>query len=155
VPPRTASARFAETDIRALAEFRYALRRFLHVGEEAATAAGVPPQQHRLLLQIAGAADHASTSVGYLAERLCLRHNSAVELCNRCEQAGLILRKSDPTNRRTVVLKLTAEGNRILRRLSAEHARELNEFGPRLVIALRALTRSNQTASTHPVGGAK
>jgi DNA-binding MarR family transcriptional regulator len=144
VTVQTPSTQIAETHIIALAEFRYTLRRFLHFSEEATTAAGVAPQQHQLLLQIAAAPAEASTSVGYLAERLALRHNSVVELCNRCEQAGLILRKSDPTNRRTVVLKLTAEGNRVLRRLSADHARELNEFGPRLVVALKALTRPNQ-----------
>jgi DNA-binding MarR family transcriptional regulator len=134
----------AGSHIRVLAEFRYSLRKFLHFSEEAATAAGVAPQQHQLLLQVAGAAEGESTSVSYLAERLALRHNSVVELCNRCEQGGLILRKSDPTNRRTVVLKLTAEGNRVLRSLSADHARELNEFGPRLVASLHALTKLKQ-----------
>jgi DNA-binding MarR family transcriptional regulator len=150
VSTQTAFAQAADTHIQALAEFRYTLRQFLHFSEEAATAAGVAPQQHQLLLQIAGAPAHASTSVGYLAERLALRHNSVVELCNRCEQAGLILRKSDATNRRTVVLRLTAEGNRVLRRLSADHARELNEFGPRLVIALKALTKPSQRAAAQP-----
>ena len=144
-----------DTPIHALAEFRYTLRRFLHFSEEAATAAGVAPQQHQLLLQIAGAPAHALTSVGYLAERLALRHHSVVELCNRCEQAGLILRKQDPTNRRTVVLKLTAEGNRVLRRLSADHARELNEFGPKLALALQAITRLNQKNNQQLAKGTK
>lgn len=145
----------AEAHIVALAEFRYTLRRFLHFSEEAATAAGVAPQQHQLLLQIAGAPAHTATSVGYLAERLALRHNSVVELCNRCEQASLILRKQDPTNRRTVVLKLTAEGNKVLRRLSADHARELNEFGPKLVTTLRSLTRLHQSTAEQPAKGSK
>jgi DNA-binding MarR family transcriptional regulator len=152
---RNPSIQPALSHIHALAEFRYTLRKFLHFSEEAATVAGIAPQQHQLLLQIAGAPDFTCTSVGYLAERLALRHNSVVELCNRCEQAGLILRKSDPTNRRTVVLKLTAEGSRLLRSLSADHARELNEFGPRLVVALKAITKLNQTAGDYPAGGSR
>jgi DNA-binding MarR family transcriptional regulator len=137
----------------ALAEFRYTLRRFLHFSEEAATAAGIAPQQHQLLLQIAGAPDAATISVGYLAERLALRHHSAVELCNRCEQAGLIHRVSSPTNRRSVMVTLTRQGNRILRDLSANHARELNELGPRLVATLRTLTKLDTSRNTQQGGG--
>jgi DNA-binding MarR family transcriptional regulator len=129
--------------IRALAEFRYTLRKFLHFSEEAAAAAGIAPQQHQLLLQIAAAPEAALTSVGYLAERLALRHHSVVELCNRCEQAGLIHRTPDPASRRSVLLNLTPQGNRVLRSLSADHARELNEFGPKLVAVLRAITKLN------------
>ena len=131
----------AELQIRALAEFRFTLRSFLHFSEEAATRVGLTPQQHQLLLQIAGAPEGAVTSVGYLAERLALRHHSAVELGNRCEQAGLVVRKKDPDNRRHVVLKLTAEGNRLLRKLSMDHTRELTELGPRLATALEMITQ--------------
>ncbi len=130
----------AERQIRELAEFRFALRKFLHFSEEAATRVGLTPQQHQLLLQIAGAPKGTVTAVGYLAERLALRHHSVVELGNRCEEAGLIVRTTDPENRRHVVLKMTAEGNRLLRKLSSDHARELNELGPQLAAALKALT---------------
>ena len=130
----------AERRIQELAEFRFALRKFLHFSEEAATRVGLTPQQHQLLLQIAGAPKGTVTAVGYLAERLALRHHSVVELGNRCEEAGLIVRASDPENRRHVVLKMTAEGNRLLRKLSSDHARELNELGPQLAAALKALT---------------
>jgi DNA-binding MarR family transcriptional regulator len=130
----------SELRIRALAEFRFTLRRFLHFSEEAAARVGLTPQQHQLMLQIAGAPKGTVTAIGYLAERLALCHHSVVELGNRCEEAGLIVRKSDPDNRRHVVLKLTAEGNRILRRLSMDHARELNELGPQLAKALKTFT---------------
>ena len=130
----------AEQRIRALAEFRFTLRQFLHFSEEAATRVGLTPQQHQLMLQIAGAPKGTVTAIGYLAERLALRHHSVVELGNRCEEAGLVVRKSDPDNRRHVVLKLTAEGNRILHRLATAHARELDEFGPQLAKALKTFT---------------
>lgn len=130
----------AELGIRELAEFRFRLRKFLHFSEEAATRVGMTPQQHQLLLQIAGAPKGTVTSVGYLAERLTLRHHSVVELGNRCEEAGLIARSDDPDNRRHVVLKLTVEGHGVLRRLSADHTRELKELGPQLVAALKTFT---------------
>jgi len=39
--------------LRNLADFRFALRQFLHFSECAALEAGLQPQQHQLLLQVA------------------------------------------------------------------------------------------------------
>lgn len=115
------------------------MRSFLHFSEEAATRAGLTAQQHQLMLQIAGAPEGTITTIGYLAERLSLKHNTVVELSSRSEEAGLVARKSDPANRRNVVLRLTPRGNQILRRLSSDHSRELNILGPQLIRALKAL----------------
>jgi DNA-binding MarR family transcriptional regulator len=122
--------------LQTLANFRYTLRQFLHFSEQAAVAAGLQPQQHQLLLQIAGAAPGVETTVSYIAERLGLRHNSAVELSNRCEEAGLIGRYQGTTDRRRVGLHLTPKGDRILHTLSADHARELRDLLPLLVETL-------------------
>lgn len=131
----------AQARLHALADFRYVLRRFLHFSEEAATRVGLTPQQHQLLLQIAGAPEGAITTAAYLAERLVLRHNSVVELCSRCEEAGLILRHSDPRDRRLVVFELTAEGSRMLHALSDDHIKELHVLGPKLSKSLQEFTR--------------
>jgi DNA-binding MarR family transcriptional regulator len=129
----------AELDIHALAEFRFTLRQFLHFSEEAAARVGLAPQQHQLLLQIAGAPAGTVTAIGYLADRLALRHHTVVELSKRSEEAGLLVRMRSPQNRRQVVLELTPAGRRILRRLSVDHTRELKELGPQLVRALRSI----------------
>ncbi len=129
----------ADERIRILAEFRYTLRRFIHFSEDAATRAGLTPQQHQLLLQIAGAAAGTMTTIGYLAERLALKHHSMVELAGRCEEAGLIVRHHDEQDRRIVLLELTPAGNRVLHKLSEDHARELNELAPILIKALTAI----------------
>ena len=131
---------YSREHIQALATFRFTLRKFLQFSEEVATRVGLTPQHHQLLLQIAGAPLGTVVSVGYLAERLALRHNSVVELAKRCEEAGLIIRGRNPDNRRHVVLELSSHGHRILHRLSADHTRELNELGPQLIQLLLALT---------------
>ncbi|HWB32602.1 MAG TPA: MarR family winged helix-turn-helix transcriptional regulator [Acidobacteriaceae bacterium] len=123
----------------ALAEFRSTLRAFLRFSEEAAVQAGLTPQQHQLLLQIAGAPEGTGTTVGYLAEKLALRHNSVVELGDRCVEAGLAVRLRDGRNRRHVVLKLTDQGASMLQKLSEVHYRELNELGPQLIGTLKTL----------------
>lgn len=125
--------------IRALAEFRHRLRQFIHFSESAAEHAGLQPQQHQLMLQVAGARDEAAVTVGYVAERLGLRHNSAVELCDRCAQAGLLLRHQNAADRRCVLLELSVKGRRLLESLSLAHARELNELAPELVRVLARL----------------
>jgi DNA-binding MarR family transcriptional regulator len=127
----------ATQQMRLLADFRYALRRFLQFSEQAAVKVGLHPQQHQLLLQVAGASEGVTPTVAYIAERLGLRHHSVVELSIRCEEAGLIRRAHDPVDRRCVVLRLTLEGSRLLENLSRDHARELNELGPQLVASLK------------------
>lgn len=119
--------------LKTLAEFRHRLRLFLQFSENAAQKLGLQPQQHQLLLQIAGATEGAATTVGYVAERLGLRHNTAVELSNRCEEAGLIKRKPGSDDRRRVLLEVTPKGRRLLDSLSIDHARELNELAPQLI----------------------
>jgi DNA-binding MarR family transcriptional regulator len=125
--------------LRNLAAFRYELRRFLQFSESRAEAAGLPPQQHQLLLQIAGAQEETEATVSYAADRLGLRHHTVVELSKRCEEAGLIHRNQDMNDRRCIRLELTVKGYRILRALSEDHARELYELAPRLIGTLSAI----------------
>ena len=77
-----------QQDYEALAEFRAALRGFLSFSEEAARAAGLTPRQHQALLAIKGSPGGTRLSVGDIAARLRLRHNTTVELVNRLLAAG-------------------------------------------------------------------
>lgn len=135
--------------LHALAEFRHRLRQFLHFSESAAERHGLQAQQHQLLLQIAGAQGDAQVTVGYLAGRLGLRHNSVVELCNRCEEAGLLVRRHDDADRRCVLLELTAKGRRLLAALSIDHACELTEQAPQLIRNLGGIQRIYAHHSGH------
>jgi DNA-binding MarR family transcriptional regulator len=129
--------------LQTLAEFRHQLRQFLLFSENAAQTWGLQPQQHQLLLQVAGAPTGTPATIRYVAERLGLRHNTAVELSNRCEEAGLIVRKAALADRRCVILTLTPQGREILDSLSEDHARELNELAPQLIRSLTALRRNS------------
>lgn len=124
-----------------LADFRHALRQFLHFSEVAALEAGIHPQQHQLMLQIAGAPAVAPTTVAYVAERLGLKHNSAVELVNRSEHEGLVTREEDPNDRRRAIVRLTRKGEGLLDRLSGDHARELMVMAPQLIESLERVSR--------------
>ena len=138
------SKKIEHQDIQQLAKFRYEIRRFLQFSEQAAGAAGLQPQQHQLLLQIAGAVDGTAVTISYIADAMGLRHHTVVELSKRCEAAGLVRRTHDLVDRRCVVLKLTAQGDRALRQLSEVHAQQLSEQAPSLI---RALTRISKSKS--------
>jgi len=126
----------------ALASFRHELRKFLVVSEKAANDAGLHPQQHQLLLAVAGVPAGHSSSIAYTAEALGLKHNTVVELVDRCEREGLLKRTSDPADRRRVCLRTTPRGQRVLDRLSQVHVQELTLRGPRLIEALQNLLRT-------------
>jgi DNA-binding MarR family transcriptional regulator len=126
--------------LRTLAQFRYEVRSFLHFSESAALKTGVHPQQHQLLLQVAGAPEAAVVTIAYAAERLGLKHNSTVELVDRSEHEGLLSRTVDPDDKRRAILRITRKGRQLLARLSGDHARELKELAPRLVHSLEKIS---------------
>ncbi len=131
-------------DYRALSEFRYQIRRFLRFSEEAARATGLEPQQHQLLLLLKGLPPEVQPRIGTIAERLQIQHHSAVELVDRLVRRGLIKRQRGGADRREVLLRPTARGERILQELSVHHREILKSAGPSLVGALQTLMRRVQ-----------
>ena len=129
--------------LQSLAEFRHALRKFLLFSEQAAAHVNLQPQQHQLMLQIAGAPDGVETTISWVAERLGLRHHSVVELSKRCADAGLVQRLQTNPDHRFVVLQLTPAGHHALETLSEAHARELHELAPQLVNALNRVRKAS------------
>ena len=126
-------------EYRALAEFRFQIRRFVHFSEQAAHAAGLEPQQHQLMLALKGFPEGKSATISDLAERLQLQHHSAVELIGRSVRQGLVARRRGTADRRQVFVTLTSHGESLLRDLSLHHRRELRSAGPALVRTLREL----------------
>jgi DNA-binding MarR family transcriptional regulator len=126
-------------DFQALAELRYLIRQFLDRSETMAGERGLTPQQHQLMLAIAGRPEGVAPTIGYLAERLLIRHHSAVGLVDRLEAQGLVEREPGADDRRRVNVRLTERGATVLRDLSASHRAELRLLAPRLVGALGAV----------------
>ena len=124
-----------------LAEWRYQLRLLLGRRETAARAAGVEPQQYMLLLQIKGLEARGAVTIGMLAERLQIRHHSAVELVDRLVKRGMVARRRHDDDRRQVVVTLRARGQAVLRRLALSSLAELRAEAPALVATLRRLIR--------------
>jgi len=132
----------SKAEYETLASFRYALRQFFRFSEEAAQAAGITPQQHQALLAIKGFPGRDYLTVSELAERLQLRHHSAVGLINRLVQEKLVLRISSEKDRRHVLIQLTTRGEKILAKLSFAHGKQLRQVSPDLKLLLNRLGSS-------------
>ncbi len=123
--------------VHSLAQFRYRLRRFLYFSEQAARKCGITPQQHQLMLGVAGYTGRGCASISELADFLQEKNHSVVELVERAVAKGLVRRTHDPTDRRVVVVFLTPAGKRILGRLTKLHQREIGD----IPVVLQALAR--------------
>jgi DNA-binding MarR family transcriptional regulator len=134
-PSRDADAAATRTlapdDFVALAQLRYALRRFTAFSESAAAEHGLTAQQHQALLAIKAAPQETMT-VGEIAEWLLLRPHSAGELVDRLERMELVRRDADATDRRKVHVRLTPAAQGKLHGLSSAHFEELRAIGPLL-----------------------
>lgn len=151
---RRARAFARPIDYETLAELRYQVRRFLRVRELAARASGVAPQQYLVLLQIRGVAARQAVTIGVLAERLQIHHHSAVQLVDRLSGQGLVERRRDGRDRRSVTVELRPRGEALLRKLALYSMAELKTEGPALASSLRRLVmnasrRSHEFAHGH------
>ena len=126
-----------KSDYEALAEFRYALRKFLGFSEEAAKEHGVSPQQYQALLAIEGFPGRSWVTMGELAEQMRIAHHSAVGLVDRMEVMKLVKRSAAREDRRRVEVSLTAKGLKLLEKLYRVHREELRTFGPQLTASLQ------------------
>jgi DNA-binding MarR family transcriptional regulator len=145
--------RVRTSDYRALATFRYEIRKFLAFSEHAAKDAGIEPQQHQLLLAVRGLAEGLRPTIGTIAERLSVRHHTAVALVDKLEARGLLTRQRGTEDRREKLIQLTEEGDALLQTLSALHSAQLRNVGPALVGALQRVLGSPGTSAAIGVGG--
>ena len=133
-----------------LAELRYQIRRFLHFSESVALKEGIEPRQHQALLAIKAMPAKEPCTIGALAERLFLQHQSTVGLVDRLALRKLVTRAPGHEDGRQVIVNLTQHGEDILKHLSLTHRKELKESAPALSRALRAVIRKSgrKTKST-------
>lgn len=131
--------KITSAEYRALAELRYRIRLFLREGDATALAEGLEPQQYQMLLAIRGLQEEETATVGTLAERLAIKHHSAVELIDRLEKHGFVKRFRDKEDRRQVHVVLLPRGEKALAGVVKERISELRASGDALVHAIETL----------------
>lgn len=139
VHAKSAAKTLSRPEYKALAEFRYQIRKYLRYMEEKARARGYNPQQYQLLLAIEGLPEGKAPTIKTVAERMQLNHNTTVELVDRCEERGLLRRQRAGLDRRLVTLEVTPDGKRMMQEQATASRAELREVGPILFASLQQL----------------
>ena len=133
--------------VRDLAWFRYSLRKFLRFSERAARNHGLTPQQHQLLLGVAGYAEGGRATVSQLAEFLQERHHAVSELVGRCVKRGLVRKAADAEDRRVVQVSLTSKGESVLAKLSKLHCTQVAQLRAGLLYLKRTRRRGESRSA--------
>ena len=140
--------KITSAEFRALAEMRYRIRQFLKEGDASARKAGLEPQQYLMLLAIRGLAPEMPAKIQTLADRLVLKHHSAVELLDRLERRGYVKRTRGRQDRRQVLVSLMPRGEKILETVVQQRISELRVTGRELVRAIAALLRDERDGTS-------
>ena len=130
-------------EYRALAELRYQIRLFLAYRDWTARKAGLEPQQYQMLLAIKGKPPGTEVTIGMLAERMLVRHHSAVEMIDRLAARGLVSRERHKGDQRKILVRLTPKGDSVLRALATSSREELMSSGTALTQVLQKLLSRN------------
>jgi DNA-binding MarR family transcriptional regulator len=143
-----------KADFEALARFRIGIRRYLRFSEDIVRQLGLTPQHYQLMLVLKGFPGRDWALVRELAEGLQLRHHSVVELINRVQQQGLVVRTPDPDDARAVRVMLTPEGEDVLGRLAALHRDQLRRMGDVLALPIwhDEVPETNGSVQPSPAG---
>jgi DNA-binding MarR family transcriptional regulator len=146
-PTRTGGDPAIKSDaLRQLAWFRYRLRCFLRCSEKVARTCGITPQQHQLLLGVAGYTGRGWATISELAEFLQERHNAVVGLVQRAAARGLVRKMSSQQDRRFVKVHLARRGITILEKISRMNTAELRELQLNILNTAQSRPRDIPTA---------
>lgn len=137
-------------DYQSLAEFRHQIRRYLRFSEKIVRNANLEPRQYQLLLALKGLPPEVRPRIAELAEQLQIQHHSAVELVDRLENSGLVRRERGKSDRREVLVMLTAAGECVIRDLVIHHRTEISSRGPDLLAALHKVLRHPGKSQSSP-----
>jgi DNA-binding MarR family transcriptional regulator len=102
--------------------------------------------QHQLLVAIKGHRSRIPPTVGDIANYLLLKPHSTVELIDRAEAAGLVLRTSDPDDGRLVRVMLTDHGDKVLNKLTRAHLNRLHDLAAVLDELVTSADRKDDAA---------
>lgn len=121
----------------ALATLRRSIRTFLAFSERVSREAGIGADDYQALLTIRSA---GTLTTGQLAAQLMLKPRATLDLVERLQRTGIVERARDATDRRRVLIVLTAKGRMVSARLISRHLLEVRRNAPQLVAILSSLT---------------
>ena len=110
--------------------------------QEALSDADLPPYQWFELLALLEAADEGRLKMGEVAEALIMTRGGLTKLFDRLEAAGLVARRSCPTDRRAVFAVIEKPGRKLLAQMRPIVSAELESSFVQRISAAEAQTIS-------------
>jgi len=102
---------------------------FVTTLEDTVAELGLDHAEYKLLVRLRSGGPGASESAGDLSRALVMSSGGMTNLLDRLEDRGLVKRTSDPSDRRSVLVKLTPAGRKTIdKAVSTEAAREESVF---------------------------
>ena len=123
--------------LEALSDFRFRLRSFLRFSEDAARSHGITVLQYQVLLHTQGFPGREWASISEIAQRLQAQPHGVVALVSRCEEAGLVVRRTSTVDRRQVEVHLLPAGRKKLEALAGEFVQHVAELADVVAFARR------------------
>jgi DNA-binding MarR family transcriptional regulator len=121
----------SEKGLMALSTVQCAIIRFVRTREKAVRADGLEPLQFQFLTLVEPFHSNGQQpNISAVASQLGMQHHSAVELVDRLVERGLLRRKRANHDRRHVLLGVTLEGKKLLRRAILQEYADVHEFAP-------------------------
>ena len=123
-----------------MTSLRYVLRKFLRFSKEFLNSkAKLTPEQYEALLVLKAYSTDKGLSVGQLSERLQVKHHTAVSLTHKLAARKLVTKRRRRLDRRTVYVKLTGAGSKLVAPLAAVHRREIGTRAAEMIEVLKKL----------------
>lgn len=116
-----------------LASWLAVWRSFLAVNQTILNELDITTREFAVLLEVHCTAEPEGPTIGMLAERLQIRHNTAVGLVTRMCGKRYVRRSRDERDRRQARVRLTDDGQGILNGLVGAHYQEFREMRVELV----------------------
>ncbi len=135
--------------LEALSMLECSIIRFVRTREKAVRADGLEPLQFQFLTLVEPLHGNGhQPNISDVASQLRMQHHSAVELVDRLVERGWLRRNRANHDRRHVLLGLTPDGRKVLRRAILQEYADVNQFAPELVRDLRLFLNGDRRRSS-------
>lgn len=131
----------AVADRQSLIEFWFRVQHFLRVRARISRGAGLHAREYETLLAVKTVPIGQCANVALIAKRLCLQQSPSSALVKSLVNKGLLRADRNPHDGRSLALKLTPRGAKLLRAIAAQSVNGLQAEGPELCSALRKTIR--------------
>jgi DNA-binding MarR family transcriptional regulator len=137
----------------AMVEFWLRVQQFLLARRNIAKNAGLESREYEVMLTLKACPEGRCPNVAFVAEQLLLHHHVAAKLVKGLVARGIVVTARSKVDRRSLALRLSPVGDRLLEEIVERSVDGLREEGPEILRALtKLLGRQEVSQPDQPTG---